>query len=107
MMQTAAMMFSEKDPKHHVDIKQLLIILSDGRGVFSEGETVHICSSIVNVGLTHISAHRHSHYIEKSLYMYTCITSYPTLYHMRMVAIHIAHSQYSPNERSWLMFSFE
>eukprot|EP00731_Ephydatia_muelleri_P024263 Em0016g534a len=39
MMQTAAMMFSEKDPKHHVDIKQLLIILSDGRGVFSEGET--------------------------------------------------------------------
>ena len=54
MMQTAAMMFSEKDPKHHVDIKQLLIILSDGRGVFSEGETVHICSSfcctIVNVG---------------------------------------------------------
>ena len=80
MMQTAAMMFSEKDPKHHVDIKQLLIILSDGRGVFSEGETVHICSSfcctIVNVGLTHISAHRHSHYIEKSLYMYTCITSY-------------------------------
>ena len=39
MMQTAAMMFSDKDPKHHVDIKQLLIILSDGRGVFSEGET--------------------------------------------------------------------
>ena len=40
MLQTAAIMFSEMEPKHQIEIKQLLIILSDGRGVFSEGETV-------------------------------------------------------------------
>ena len=50
MLQTAAVMFSEKEPKHHIDIKQLLIILSDGRGVFSEGETVYVGTSIIVTG---------------------------------------------------------